>query len=369
MIKAPSERGKMTEFVLNLQLFAAAGNVVNTSAGVVNSQTGVTTPADEGKGLSIGMKTYYETEMLENSRAELYFTQFSKKVTLPAKHGRTVEFRKWETLPNADELQEGVIPEGKSLGETVLTCELKQHGMYVAMSDLLDLHHIDPVLQGATEELGASSGLTRDTLARNHLQTNLNVMLCDTETEANGVVTYATPDDYSGMSSTNNRLTPRMVNKAATWLKKNRAPKIDGKYVAIIHPSVSFDLRESKGWVEAHKYASTTEIFNGEIGELHGVRFVETDNAWVGEETLKDGKGMVYSCIFLGKDAYASIDPEGGAMEMIIKSKEQAGGPLNQYSTAGYKFEDCTQILYPERLLRVECCSEFSKSDVANNEV
>jgi N4-gp56 family major capsid protein len=152
-----------------------------------------------------------------------------------------------------------------------------------------------------------------------------------------------------------------------TALKKNKVPTFSGgKYLAVIHPSVAEDLRNSQAWTEYHKYAATTEIFNGEIGELHGVRFVETDNACVTEQTLKDGKGMVYSCIFLGKDAYASIDPEGGAMEMIIKSKEQAGGPLNQYSTAGYKFEDCTQILYPERLLRVECCSEYSKTDVAN---
>ena len=129
---------------------------------------------------------------------------------------------------------------------------------------------------------------------------------------------------------------------------------------------MSYDLRESDGWIEAHKYAAATEIFNGEIGELHGVRFVETTNAKVTSKTLKDGTGMVYSCLFLGKDAYGVVDPEGGAMEMIIKDKNQAGGPLNQYSTAGYKFEDCTKILYPERMLRVECCSEFSKIDVEN---
>lgn len=352
----------MTEFILNLQLFAA-GTYVNTTTGNVNAETGV---ANATGALSDGMKTYYETEMLENSRAELYFVQFGKKVSLPSKHGRTIEFRKWETLPNADELQEGVIPTGKSLGETSLTGALKQHGMFVAMSDLLDMHHIDPVLQGATEELGASSGLTRDTLCRDVLQTHTNVMFCDTETVADGKVARTTPTNHAGMSASNNRLTARMVNKAATWLKKCRAPKINGKYVAIIHPSVAFDLRESEGWIEAHKYAATTEIFNGEIGELHGVRFVESDRACVTEQSLSGGKGMVYTSVFLGKDAYAVIDPEGGGMEMIIKNKEQAGGPLNQFSTAGYKFEDCTMILYPERMLLVESCSEYSGIDEAN---
>ena len=351
----------MFDFILNLQLFAA-GSVVNATTSYVNADTGATTPFSGVNDLTPGMKTYYDTALLENSRNEHYFTQFGKHVPLPANHGRTIEFRKWNTLPNAPELQEGVIPSGEKMGQTTLTASLKQHGMFVAITDLLDLHHIDPVLQGATEELGASAGETQDILCRNELQTATNVMYCDTVTD--GAAT--TPTNYAGMSSDNNRLTATMVNKAATWLKKCKAPKINGKYVAIIHPSVSFDLRESDGWIEAHKYANTTEIFNGEIGELHGVRFVEATNAKVTSQTLKDGAGMVYTCLFLGKDAYAVVDPAGGAMEMIIKSKEQAGGPLNQYSTAGYKFEDCTKILYPERMIRVECCSAFSKIDVAN---
>jgi hypothetical protein len=52
---------------------------------------------------------------------------------------------------------------------------------------------------------------------------------------------------------------------------------------------------------------------------------------------------------------------------MIIKTPEQAGGPLNQFSTAGYKLSEGTKILYPERLLRVECCSKRYSSKDANN--
>lgn len=355
----------MFDFILNLQLFAA-GDLVNATTSYVNADTGVTTAFSGNNTLTPGMKTYYDTALLENARNEHYFTQFGKHVSLPANHGRTMEFRKWNTLPNAPELQEGVIPTGEKMGQTTLNASLKQHGMFVAITDLLDLHYIDPVLQGATEELGASAGETQDILCRNELQTGTNVMYCDTETVTDGVTTYTTPANYAAMSANNNRLTARMVNKAATWLKKCKAPKINGKYVAIIHPSVAFDLRESDGWIEAHKYAATTEIFNGEIGELHGVRFVETTNAKVTSQTLNGGAGMVYSCLFMGKDAYAVVDAEGGAMEMIIKSKDQAGGPLNQYSTAGYKFEDCTKILYPERMVRVECCSAYSGIDVAN---
>ena len=69
-------------------------------------------------------------------------------------------------------------------------------------------------------------------------------------------------------------MTSELVAKAATQLKKMNAPTFDGKYVCIIHPSVAFDLRQDEAWIAAHQYAGATELFSGEIGELHGVRFV-----------------------------------------------------------------------------------------------
>ena len=348
----------MFEKMFNLQLFAA-GTLVNATTNYVNADTGAVTAFEGTNTLAPSMKTYYDTELLENARSQLYFEQLGRKQKLPANHGRTVEWRKWNTLPRAAVLKEGVIPNGQKMGMTTLTAALEQYGMFVAITDLLDLHAIDNVLLGATEELGASAGETKDILIRNVLQTGTSVMYADT-VAADGSKTEVV--SYADMSADNNRLTPDMVNKAATHLKKMKAPTINGKYVAVVHPSVTYDLRSSDEWIEAHKYAATTEIFNGEIGELHGVRFIETTNAKV---TSQSGK-MVYSTLFFGKDAYGIIDPEGGNMEMIIKSKEQAGGPLNQYSTAGYKFEDSTKILYQERMVRVESCSAFSTTDEEN---
>lgn len=348
---------------MNLQLFGA-GAVVNGTTAYVNSDTGAATDFSGVNSLSPTMKSYYDTELLENARSELIFAQFGKKQPLPANKGRTVEWRKLNTLPNANALQEGVVPSGEKLGMTSLTGSLTQYGMFVAITDLLDMHAVDNILLGATEELGASAGETRDRLIRNELMTGTNVMFCDTVSSEGGVTA---PADYSGMSADNNRLTPDMVNKAATWLKKCKAPRIGGKYIAVIHPSVAYDLRASNEWIEAHKYAANTEIFTGEIGELHGVRFIESTNAKITEKEVSGGKkAMVYSTLFFGKNAYGIIDPEGGSMEMIVKDRSEVGGPLEQYSTAGYKFEDCTRILYPERLLRVESCSAYSAVDAAN---
>ena len=79
------------------------------------------------------------------------------------------------------------------------------------------------------------------------------------------------------------------------------------------------------------------------------------------------GGAAIYPTYFFGKDSFGIIDPEGGGLEMIVKPKGQIGGPLEQFSTIGYKFEtNGATILYPERLLRVMCTSSFSAEDESN---
>ena len=344
-----------------LQLFADAGTNVNGTGAYVNAYTGVTTPFSGANDLSGGAKTYYDTELLENARPSLLHTQFARKQGLPANRGKTVEWRKWNTLADAGALQEGVIPTGQNLGMSTISQGIAQYGTYVSVTDQLELHEIDNVILGATEELGASFGETQDKLVRDVMNAGTNVAYCDkVVADAHTPVTSRATLDVTAL------LTPDEVNKAATTLKKLKAPTIGGKYVAIIHPSVAYDLRSSKEWIETHKYSATTQIFTGEIGELHNVRFIESTNAKIFKGDGCPAGLAVYSTLFLGKDAYGMIDPEGGNMQMIIKSKDQVGGPLNQFSTIGYKFESATKILYQERMLRVESCSNYSAVDAAN---
>ena len=326
----------MKTLLMNLQLFSADVNPIN-----------VTTQSS----MSPTMKTFYDTTLLENAREAMIFTQFGKKQPMK---GKKVEWRKFNTFAKAlTPLTEGVIPTGQTFGMTNIEGEITQHGDFTAVSDRLEMESYDDVIFGATEEMGAAEGETYDTLTRNILVAGNSVAYApngNTETEGRANIT----NDCI--------LTPAMVNKAATWLKKNKAPRIDGCYVAIIHPSVAHDLRESEEWKEFHKYNDVAPIFKGEIGMLHGVRFVESNEAKI----WNVGGNKVYSTLFLGKDAFGILDPEGEGMEMIVKSKEQIGGPLNQFSTIGYKFCHGAKILYQERMLRVESGSSFGDLDEEN---
>jgi N4-gp56 family major capsid protein len=196
-------------------------------------------------------------------------------------------------------------------------------------------------------------------------------MYCDNIDIATGDY-VSTPTSCAAMeasATTMAAFTPKMVAKAVTKLKKDRVPKIAGKYYAVIHPSVVEDLRNHKDWIDVHKYMAAAEIFQGEIGELHGCRFIENVFAPVleGNDYKNKAGTATYATYFFGKDAFGIIDPEGGALEMIVKDKSQIGGPLNQFSTIGYKFEtNGATILYPERMLRIMSCSTFSATDEPN---
>lgn len=355
-------------FILDLQLFAEAGNLVNATGGYVNAYTGDVTNFSGTDTMSPTMKTFYDTELLENARESLVFQQLGRKQSLPANHGMTVEWRKWNTLPECDKLQEAVIPVGKKLGMTSINVSIAEYGQYVTISRQLDLHAIDDAIVGATEELGAAAGKTYDKLIRNELMTGTNVIYADVYnagTYASTPTSRATLKTALGTDGNVALFTPDMVNKAVTALRKTNAPFYSGnKYVAVIHPSCTYDLRSHKDWIEAHKYSAVEEIFNGEIGELHGVRFIESTLAPIIKGT--GDTHAIYQVMFFGKDAFGVIDPQGAGMETITKSAEQAGGPLNQFSTVGTKFSMATKVLYPERMVIVECSSSYSKTDVAN---
>lgn len=356
--------------ILNLQLFAEAGTLVNTTANYVNAYDKSTIPFDAVNTLAGELKTFYDTELLENARVEMFYAQFAKKQPLPKNRGKSVEWRKWNTFARADQLVEGVIPTGQKFGMSSKQGSINSFGTYATISDQLELRAYDDVILGATEEMGASAAETQEVLIRDALLVNTNVLYCDNITLATGEVasTPTAPGEMEATATVMSALTPDMVAKAVTKFKKDRVPTINGKYYAVIHPSVAYDLRKSDAWIEAHKYAATSEIFNGEIGELHGCRFIEDVFAPIldGSYANKAG-GVTYATYFFGKEAFGIIDPDGGALQMIIHDKSEIGGPLNQFSTVGYKFDtNGATILYPERVLRVMSCSSYSATDEAN---
>lgn len=140
-----------------LQLFADSGTLVNATGNYINAYTGSTTSFDATNTLAGELKTFYDTEMLENARIEMYYAQFAKRQPLPRGRGKVVEWRKWNTFAKADQLTEGVIPTGQKFGMSSKTGAINQYGTYAAVSDILEMRAYDDVILGATEEMARRS--------------------------------------------------------------------------------------------------------------------------------------------------------------------------------------------------------------------
>lgn len=356
---------------LDLQLFDEAGTLVNTTTGYTNAYTGAQEPFSGKNDLSAGMKSYYNTSLLKHAKPKLIYHQLGDTQNLPSGSGKIVEWRKMNKLPDVEVLREAVIPKGKKLGQSAVNVEVTQYGEFVTISDVVDLHHVDPLLSSATESLGETGAESYDKLIRNELMLNTNVIYGEVLTDAGAVESI--PQTRAELltaikAGKNANLTPRMIAKAATTLSKANAPKYSGnEFLGVLHESIVYDLRMSPEWVEVHKYANPQPIYEGEVGKLHGVRFVSTTLAPVikGEETQ-----AVYQTMIFGKGAFAVVDPQGAGMRIIHKSFAEAGGPLEQFCTVGIKFSMAAKILYPEYMVTIEHGStEYGEIDEDNTKL
>ena len=325
------------KFMYNLQLFAEMNTNVTSS-----------------EGLSKEMKTYYSDYLIDNAIPKLVHDQFGQKHPIPKNGGKTIEFRKYSPLPKLTApLQEGVTPDGQSLNMSTVEATVAQYGGYITLSDMLLLTAIDNNLVQATKLLGAQAGATLDTITREVLNGGTNVI-------------FAGGKDARGDLDETSLLTVDDIKKAVRKLKSQNAEQINGSWVGIINPDVAYDLTNDPAWKDVKTYSDPDDLYEGEIGKIFGVRFVETTEAkvWAG---AGNGGRAVYSTLILGDNAYGTTEITGGGLEHIVKQLGSAGtaDALNQRATAGWKATKVAERLVENYMVRIESASTFNPT--ANN--
>lgn len=265
-----------------------------------------------GNDLAPEIKTFYLRELLENLKPNLVHEQFAKKVNLPKGSGKTVEMRRFKAFPKATTpLTEGVTPNGQNLDVGYVTAQISQYGDFVVLSDLLQMVAIDPIVVETTDALGAQAGVTLDTVVRNKMLEGTNVQFAP-KVAADG--TETTVSGREGLDATA-LLTVKLVQQVVRTLRRNNVPTINGEYVAIIHPDTAYDLMRNSEWIESHKYAQPENLYNGEIGKIGGVRFVETSEAkiYLGENLAGTTRNLAINNA-AGYSAATTVAFDGGTV-------------------------------------------------------
>lgn len=318
--------------------------------------------------LSAEMKTFYDKTLIDEAEPELVHDQFGQERNIPKNGGKTIEFRKFTALPKATTpLTEGVTPDGRSLSVTSQTATVSQYGDYVTLSDMLEMTAIDNTIVETLSLIGSQAGRTLDTVTREKLAAGTNVMYQPTPSSTGETAVTS----RAGLTA-KNVLTVKEVFRAAAALKAANAKPINGDFVAIIHPYVAYDLMMEAGdqWIDIQKYQHPENIYNGEIGKIGGVRFVQTTEAkiWKGtDDKCADGVA-VFGTLFIAANAYGKTSVNGGGLETIVKQKGSGGtsDPLDQRSTIGWKAVKTAEILTEEYMIRVESGSSWNAAAQAN---
>lgn len=306
-----------------------------------NYNTNLTTHS----GVSPLFAPHLNRYLIAKALPRLVFAQFGQKVKVPKGKGKTIVWDKAEPLPLATTpLTEGVAPDGASLTVTRVSGEPLQYGNYVATSDEFDFYKYDPpkAALDITELLGENAAETQDMLTRCVLAGGTNVQYAGGKT--------ARSDLAEG-----DVLKVADIMKAVAYLKTNRARPFEKSYVCIIDPFTAHDLMNDEQWQNV-KMHDPKNLYEGEIGELYGVRFVVTTET--APQDLIDANETngtkIHFAYIMGQDAYGVTDPKGN-LETITHDKHSIGGPLDQYSTIGWKGHHLAKILVQNWLIRIEC--------------
>jgi N4-gp56 family major capsid protein len=167
------------------------------------------------------------------------------------------------------------------------------------------------------------------------------------------------------------------VRLAQKTLRNNNVPTVNGAYWAYIHPEVAFDLQSETGtdkWRDQHTYSAPENIWQGELGQFEGCRFIETPRA---PEFINAGSSSssgvynVFATLFGGRQAiakaYSSTDGNSDQPHTVpgpITDHLRRFVPVGWYHLVGYS------VFRQAALLRVESSSSIQNyvSGVTINE-
>ena len=262
-----------------------------------------------GDGMSAEMKEYYSDYLIDLAEPELVHDQFGQKHPIPKNGGKIIEFRQYDPLPEmTTPLVEGVTPDGQSMNVKTISAEVKQYGGYVTLSDMLQLTAIDNNLVQATKLVASQAGRTLDTITREFINAGTVVQYAQGQVDARDELYYTSEED-------NCNLNVDAIKRAVRFLETQDAPKIDGYYVGIIHPYCKYDLMKDPDWKTPHEYVDTEHVYQNEIGELYGVRFVQSSRAKVfaGADLASDSRTLLVNGASVS--ATKTVPFDGGTVE------------------------------------------------------
>lgn len=372
---------------------------------------------------------YYDRAGVEAATEVNVYGQFADRKSMPTKYGKTFKISKWlhiydRELTDGDfakfgyltsrdiadvtngltatdgtgaALTEGAgVTNKRSIKKITMETSFASYGEMIDYTDEVELFSEDYIHVQYRKELGYLANRRYEDLIQLDMLGTTNVMYSGVatsiETMGQGVAADGSQDDLF-------RVNFDLIRKASRKLVRNRAKKntkivtgstkidtrtINKAFYAIIGPEVKFDLETitdpvgDLAYIPAYKYASATNLAEGEVGAMQDVRFIESESqvvyrgqgatvpaGYVGNLAYtgtigSNAKFDVFPILFPTEGSFATVGLKGhGKIKFMSQSPDKVE-LSNPYGTKGffsYRFWYAGIILQEERLLKVLVCA------------
>lgn len=288
------------------------------------------------------LQTWLNRKTLEVFEPNLYFYRLGEQPMVESGYN-TTSWAKFDqiaasSVTTGTTSTDGVTPSDTAFNATVVTTTPTQYRVVVSLSDLVVELNVIGFLEGAAKAVGDAMARKIDAVIQTTVMAGTNVY-------------YASSTQTRVSLTATDVLTAGLLNKACAKLESLNAPKIDGMYVAVIHPYQLYDLRNATAagsWLDTAKYANPDKIFKGEIGALFGVRVVVSSNV----QTFSSST-TVYPALVIGKGAYG-VGTFQSMRTTYTPAVPSDSDPLAQRRKVGAKVAFGTAILQEDAMVRVE---------------
>lgn len=295
--------------------------------------------------LSALMQTFYDRLFVDTAKHTLIFEQGAQMRPLPNGEGKIANFLRYTPMAIITaQIAESSNPTAVDLSSTNVSTTVSEFGSYTKISKLLKLTAVDSKMKGAVEIMGQNAGESRDQLIR------------DKGLVGGGTTQLANSSAALTDVGTTDTLTAAEIRKAVRTLKANKAQRYsDGYFLGKVSPYDSYDLMGDSTWVNAHTYKDGEELYRGELGKLHGVRFIESTN-W--KETANGGTSnadIIHSFVH-GKNAFGVTDLEGDEKKVYVKTpgSHSTDNPVDRFYTVGWAMSTAAVPLVSDWIIEIK---------------
>lgn len=235
------------------------------------------------------VSNFIQKEKLPLVQRQLILYQFGQALRLPKQRGTTYVASRYDrtNLPLAP-LSEGVPPIGETLPLAQVTVTAQQWGDTITVTDIADFTIEHPLFETAKDLIQYNA---QETLERN----TCNALMANTQ------INYVNSRGARASLIAGDVMNSHEVNRMVTALKIIGAPQFMGQreedekitagkpsmaskspagrkhYVVVCRPEVEADLRESSLVTQAWAQSDINRLYNDEIGEWGGTRWVASN--------------------------------------------------------------------------------------------